>query len=616
MIRWKGVIALAVLAGLFIVLSLIFTDRWLEHRLEDAGSALVGARVEIDGLDLSLTQARLKWNRLQVTDPKHTMRNLFETGTCELDFEFWPLLSKKIIVENFRISGFKPNTPRTTDGKLPRKAKGKSAASDFLQKTAHKLQQNIARSSGLPLQSFNKKINTDSLLKILNLRTPQKIDSLKKALQVSFDAWQNRLKQLHSEKDLQEIQRQIQTIHPEKIKTLPQLQQTLKTLRSVEKKLKAVSDSLKNVKSDLNRELAQLRQSVQAVNRWIEEDYRRALKLAQIPELSKENIARMLFGPTLVNRFNQYLGYIRTARHYAAKFRSTEPKKERPPRFKGQDIYFYSPNARPDFWIKKIDLSGQTAGGLRLSGLIKDIVSDQRFIHRPTTMQINGSAADGRTFALHGELNYLQEEAQEIFDLNYRHFPLKNVRISDSPYLPQKLTKGIGSLQAKLVLKGNQINSSVQFVVTHLAFAASKQTSARRNTVQSLIDDVLHKIDVLTLQAKIYGTGDHLKFTLNSNLDDLLLKAFRSRLSAQVQKAQQRIRAEIEKRTLAARKDLQTFVSQKESALQAELNRYQKLLDREKARLKKQQKEIEQRIAKEKKKKTKEVQQKLKSLFK
>lgn len=69
---------LAILATLILVLSLIFTDRWLENQLEEIGSQIVGARVEIDGLDLSLFGAQLKIEHLQVTDSKHTMRNLLK----------------------------------------------------------------------------------------------------------------------------------------------------------------------------------------------------------------------------------------------------------------------------------------------------------------------------------------------------------------------------------------------------------------------------------------------------------------------------------------------------------------------------------------------------------
>ena len=99
MIRWKGI---AVFAGIIVfvfVLSLFLTDQWLENRLEDAGSSLVGAKVEIDGLDIEILDMYMGLNHLQITDPKHTMKNIVETGPIKMDIEFWPLLTGKIIVE-------------------------------------------------------------------------------------------------------------------------------------------------------------------------------------------------------------------------------------------------------------------------------------------------------------------------------------------------------------------------------------------------------------------------------------------------------------------------------------------------------------------------------------
>ena len=103
MIRWKGIIFLGILITLVFVLSFIFTDQWLEHRLEGLGESIVGAKVEIDDLELSITQLIVSWQRLQVADPEQTMQNMIETGNCEFDLEFLPLLSSKIIIEDFKI---------------------------------------------------------------------------------------------------------------------------------------------------------------------------------------------------------------------------------------------------------------------------------------------------------------------------------------------------------------------------------------------------------------------------------------------------------------------------------------------------------------------------------
>ena len=78
--RWKGLIFLAAVIAFGVILSLFFLDRWVESGLENAGSSIVGAKVEIDGLDLDVAGLSIEWQRLQVTDPNSTMQNVIETG--------------------------------------------------------------------------------------------------------------------------------------------------------------------------------------------------------------------------------------------------------------------------------------------------------------------------------------------------------------------------------------------------------------------------------------------------------------------------------------------------------------------------------------------------------
>ena len=81
--RWKGIIFLVVLAVLVFVLNLVFTDRWLEKRLESAGSAVVGAKVELERLDFSLLGLQMRWDSLQVANPKNTMKNILTSGKTD-----------------------------------------------------------------------------------------------------------------------------------------------------------------------------------------------------------------------------------------------------------------------------------------------------------------------------------------------------------------------------------------------------------------------------------------------------------------------------------------------------------------------------------------------------
>ena len=164
-LRIKGIIFLGVLIGIFILLSFVFTDRWLENQMEDYGSLVVGAKVEVDGLYFSTTDLILRWNRLQVTDPRNTMTNLFETTECDLDIDPFPLLSKKLNIENITVKGLKFNTPRETDGKLSdlEKQALEEGMPDFVKELHQNLKDEAAHMPVFNVSQFTRKINVDSV---------------------------------------------------------------------------------------------------------------------------------------------------------------------------------------------------------------------------------------------------------------------------------------------------------------------------------------------------------------------------------------------------------------------------------------------------------------------
>ena len=93
--RWKGLIFLVIMIAIVIIFSLLFADTLVEREFESLATMANGAKVEIDNLEISFSELFLRWDRLQITNPQQTMKNRIETGKCELDLEFLPLLSKR-----------------------------------------------------------------------------------------------------------------------------------------------------------------------------------------------------------------------------------------------------------------------------------------------------------------------------------------------------------------------------------------------------------------------------------------------------------------------------------------------------------------------------------------
>jgi uncharacterized protein (TIGR03545 family) len=272
MLRKKGIIFLAVLAVLVFVLSWLFTDTWLESQLEDMGSSLNGARVEIDHLDFSIIGVHLKWQRLQIADAAHPMKNKFETGPCTLDFEFWPLLSKKIIISDFSIRDVRTNTPRDTDGRLSDSEKKALKENSLVQKGVSK----ISSAAGEKFSALKQQANTDSLLKMAGLRSPARIDSLYTRLDSLYSGWEKRSAESNPLPQIKQIEKQIAAIDVKHLKDVTKLTKAIKQTVSAKKSIDKLSNEMKALKKDFDTDYNASKKSLKQVDDWIKSDYKRA----------------------------------------------------------------------------------------------------------------------------------------------------------------------------------------------------------------------------------------------------------------------------------------------------------------------------------------------------
>ena len=602
MLRKKGIIALLIIAALIFLSGLVFTDTWLEKRLENLGSSIVGAKVEFDGLDLSLIGMHLKWDRLQVANPKKTMENMIETGECAFDIEFLPLLSKKVIIENFELSDLRTGTERKTDGYIEKKKEKFSSEKGFVSKSMERLENEIAEAPAFNLSDYGKKVNVDSVVALLDLQSPRRIDSLKNDLESKYRDWQSKLAGLKIEKEAKDIETRLKALDVKKIKNLKSLQKALKSLKKIKKALNKISQNLDDTKGQISSDMSAVKKSLARVEVWISDDYKQAMAMAKVPDINTQNIGKLIFGKKIVNQVNSYLGYVAKARSYAAKLKSDKPQKEDPPRLKGQDIYFYNKNARPDFWIKQIKLSGQTPDEISLSGVVYNIVSDQRLINMATDFSLSGSGKDGRSISLQGALNYLQEEPREAFTMRYAGFSLDNVKLSGSSLLPYKIKSGTGDLEVSLQMKGEELKGKINFTGRDLHFNFDAQKK-EKNKLQTIIRDIVRNTKSINFAAVLSGKKDRLNFLLKSNLDELFVKNLKASLGKEVRQAKEKIRAKVDKQVNKRKDKLDKLVAAKDKQLQSEIKKYEKiakeqlkLADGKKAEIKKQKKKLEGKV--------------------
>lgn len=118
LIRWKGVIAFVIIIGLITGFWIFLINSISKEKIEFSCSKMVGAKVDISSLNVSLSKLEIDLKGLDVTNPDKPMTNIFSTKSMKCRIQFKPLLYGRLVVEDVSISGLYCNTPRKTSGAL------------------------------------------------------------------------------------------------------------------------------------------------------------------------------------------------------------------------------------------------------------------------------------------------------------------------------------------------------------------------------------------------------------------------------------------------------------------------------------------------------------------
>lgn len=175
-------------------------DGWVEAGLEAVGEAVVGARVEIDNLAVSLSPIAIQFSRLQVANPHDPWQNVFETGKVRFALNLGQLLRGKYIIETMEVNNLVLGTRRLTDGSLPKPPPQPSKQPSMITGATSSITSEAQKAPVFDLSKIRKELKIDSLLNVQNLRSVQYIDTLKRRVQEAGLQWQATLNDIEKSK--------------------------------------------------------------------------------------------------------------------------------------------------------------------------------------------------------------------------------------------------------------------------------------------------------------------------------------------------------------------------------------------------------------------------------
>ncbi len=600
LVRKQAIGVFAVVIGSGIALYLLLTDRFIERQLEAVGSSIVGAKVDIDGFHLSLLRLTVKLNRLQVTNRDHTMKNLFETGRMAFRMELWPLLRKKVVINEVTVADFRVGTDRTTDGRVPLPPPGDEGPSWFDQASTQ-LMSNVKTTVPLDLSLLDTKIDVESILNSLDLQTIQNVEKLEKEILQQSAVWKEKVKSLNLEAELKTIDQRLAAIDLTKIKNPVTLVAALDNAKKLATSLDNIKKSVAQSTTDFGNDFRQLTLSAKQVDDWIKGDVASALAKIDPGQLGKNGLSRQLFGQQLLQPVETLLHYARLSRRHMplAKAFLAAGKVEKPPRFKGQDIHFSLRRNDPTFLLKKVFLSGASsprdeAKQISLTGTIIGITSQPRVYGHPTTFELAAQLPSDRRLSVDGLIDHTRDIPKEVFNLQGQGLPLGEQPLPAAKLLPQAVRLNRADISLSVELVGDTVAIINRLIAKPVQFIFAEPAATGK--AATLVRDLFSEIPELEIGSEISGIGENLAIKIHSNLDDLLASRLSAALGKEALLANQAMTKRLKAKLDPYRQRLVGLLSKEQTAFSAQLATVQKLVGEKSGLIASKKKELEQKL--------------------
>jgi uncharacterized protein (TIGR03545 family) len=622
--RPKGLIVLAVVLLIVGAIMYFVTDDLIEQGIESAGTSAVGAKVEIDNLVFSLFTLSVSMDRLQVTNPNDTWKNMFETGRLAFDMEVAPLLRKKVIINEVAAENIRLGTRRSTDGAIPIE-ETEDTEPGWFDDAKKDLENQIAQAPVLQLGALRQKVNVDSIIATFDIQSIQKIEAFRTSTLDNYNKWHDQITNFKPQNDFAKLEDEVKAITSADMNNVQQVTANLD-------RAKKTYDQLTSLKSDLNaqrqtfaQDFASVTSAFSEVDNWISDDFGRIKSKANLGEFTPQNIGKMLFGDVLKLPTLSLLEYVDWAREYmpaAQKVRQVMQagKVEKPPRFEGQDIEFPLTHRMPKFLLEKISLSAasnqaDTSQVIRVSGDVLGITTDPKLYGKPLTFKLDARPPGTNAYDITGSFDHTGEIPKDQIQIRASNLHIGKMDLPQKPYVPALVNIDRGNVKANLDFIGDQLDFKLTLDATPVDFVFD-ETTRKQDVIADVTRSVFDSIDNLQVTATFAGLIGDFKLHIGSNIDNILADRITKVIGESVRLARAELERQFYARVEPKKKEAEALVNKYRTELDNQLQGIEKEIDEKMALLDTKKQELEARVEKEKEKGIGEVKKKVGDLLK
>ncbi len=529
-IRWSGLAVFVLVVGLLLGFWFLFIDGIVEHVIEDQGTRLVGAKVELDAADLSLMPAGLTLTGLQVTSPEKPMTNAVEIRRVAMSLDGSNLLRRKVIVEELTAEGVRLGTPRETSGAIEDRAKEDGDDSAEGQRTM------------FTMPSFEIP-DAKQILANEDLETLKLINELKADMEGARETWGQRLKELPGKETFDKYQVRIEKLKGATKGGVAGALGGMSEVQSIKDDVQRDIAALKNAKGNLEEKLGSLKTRLERVKMAPQADLRRLQEKYSLSPGGLANLSETLLGQVIGDWARQGAAWydrLKPVLEHAkqAGARSGGPEVVKPLRAGGVDVRFKESKPQPDFLIRRAKVSLELDVG-NIAGTIENVTPDQPVLGEPLTFAFSGEELkDLRSVSLRGVLNHIDPVMpSDRVNLQAVGYRIKDLQVSTQEAWPVTVTKGVADLKVRAGIQGESLTAKISSNLNSLDISAGKQGESNRLT--KALSSAIGGVRALDVEADVIGTLENYDVRIRSGLDKVLEQAagrLVKNLSADLQK--------------------------------------------------------------------------------
>ncbi len=531
-IRWPGLLAFLILVlgigGVWILL----VDAAIKRLIERTGTALVGAKVELEAADLSLFPLGLTLTRLQVTNPEAPMTNAVEIARIAFTMDGLPLLRRKVLIEEMTADGIRLNTPRTSSGAVVKPAE---QASD----------RRAGRLPGvaLPWLQFR---DPREILKSEALESVKLVESVRADVAAAKDRWQKQLAALPDKATFDGYRKRLEGLKAAGKGGLGGLLGGAGEALAIQKDLTRDLEQIQAVKKEFEGSVALLRKRVEAAQQAPQADFRRLRDKYAISPQGLANLSAAVLGGPLDDWARTSLRWYRKLQPVLARNaeRQAEVEVVTPLRGAGVDVRFKEVAPVPDFLIRTARVSLEIPQGT-IKGVVRNITPDQAVLGTPLTLELAGEQLRGLQAAkLTGTFSRVHPASpKDEVQLLARGVSLGALTLAAGPDLPLTLQQGSADLDLRATVAGQALEASLSARLQSLRIASGAQADA--GALQQALQAALADVHGFSVKAGITGTLDQYEVQLSSDLDRVLQEAVGKQIRAQLATFEAQLQAAI-----------------------------------------------------------------------